>query len=298
MKINSFFYAMKQGVRSIFKNKWYSLASIATIGACLLLFGVFFGILANFNHIVKTAEKGVSVTVFFDDGITDERIEEIGNLITARTEVAEVKYVSADQAWEDFKATQSEEFGNGFTENPLARCANYEIYLNDISMQNTLVKYLETVEGIRRINSSAITANTLTGVNSMIGYVSVGIIIILIAVSFFLISNTVTIGISVRKEEITVMKYIGATDFFVRAPFVFEGIIIGIVGAAVPLCLIYVIYNNVVDYIATRFNVLSSLLNFLPLGEVFRTLVPVSFIMGIGIGFLGSFVTVKKHLRV
>ena len=141
-------------------------------------------------------------------------------------------------------------------------------------------------------------ATTLTGVNALIAYVSVGIIAILLAVSIFLISNTVAIGISVRKEEINIMKYIGATDFFVRSPFVVEGIMIGLIGAALPLGFIYTIYNVVLSYVTDRFPQLSSLLSFVSVGEVFNVLVPVSHGLGVGIGFLGSIVTVRRHLRV
>ncbi len=107
--------------------------------------------------------------------------------------------------------------------------------MNDISMQQTLVTYLQSVDGIREVKQSAVVANTLTDFNKLIGYVSAGIIIILLGVAVFLISNTITVGISVRREEIGIMKLIGATDYFVRAPFVVEGIVIGLIGAAIPL---------------------------------------------------------------
>ena len=165
-------------------------------------------------------------------------------------------------------------------------------------MQPALVTYLESLDGVRLVNRSDIAATTLTGVNALIAYVSMGIIAILFAVSVFLISNTVTIGISVRKEEINIMKYIGATDFFVRSPFVIEGMLIGLIGAAIPLGLIYVVYNVVLEYVTDRFNMLSSLLSFLAVEEIFNVLVPVSLGIGVGIGFLGSIVTVRKHLRV
>ena len=298
MRISTFFYTLKQGVISIFKNKWFSLASVATISACLFLFGLFYAVLANFQHIVKTAEEGVSVTVFFEEGIEDDRIAEIGEMIQKRVEVSKVTYVSAEDAWNSFKDEYLGEYSDGFTENPLADSANYEIYLKDVSLQGDLVTYLESVEGIRQVNKSEITANTLSGVNALIGYVSVGIIAILLSVSVFLISNTVTIGISVRKEEIAIMKYIGATDFFVRSPFVIEGILIGMLGALLPLGIIYVIYNRVVEYVMVKFQVLTTLLNFMPVETIFATLIPVSMALGIGIGFVGSYITVRRHLRV
>lgn len=298
MRISTLFYTLKQGFVNIVRNKWFSLASVATISACLFLFGLFYAIVANFQHIVKTAEEGVSVTVFFDEGISDERIQEIGEMIQKRVEVREVEFHSADEVWEDFKEEYLGEYTDGFPDNPLADSANYAIYLNDVSMQSALVTYLESIDGVRQVNKSEITANMLSGMNVLIGYVSMGIIAILLAVSVFLISNTVMIGISVRKEEINIMKYIGATDFFVRSPFVIEGMLIGLMGTVIPLTAIYYLYTNVVRYIGERFAILSGLMNFLSVEDIFSTLLPVSLGIGVGIGFLGSFVTVRKHLKV
>ena len=298
MKISSIFYTLKQGLSNIVRNKLFSLASIATIGACLFLFGIFFCVVYNLGNIVKTAEEGVSVTVFFDEGISQERIDEIGSLIDARSEVARKEFISADEAWEGFKEEYLGEYADGFTENPLADSASYEIYMSNVALQPQLVAYLEGVEGVRTVNRSEVTATTLTGVNAIVAYVSIGIIGILLAVSIFLISNTVTIGISVRKEEIGIMKYIGATDGFVRAPFVIEGILIGAVGAAIPDAIIYFLYNNVIAYVQREFSSLSTILTFLTVQEVYTYFLPLSFAIGIGIGFLGSFVTVKRHLKV
>lgn len=298
MKISTFFYTLWQGIKNIFRNKLFSLASVATIGACLFLFGLFYSVLANFQHIVKTAEEDVCIVVYFDEDITDSRIEEIGDMIKRRAEVSKVNFVSADDAWETFKTVYLDGYSDGFLENPLADMANYEVYLNDVSMQSALVTYLESVPGVSEVKRSELTALTLSNANKLIGYISIGIIVILLAVSVFLISNTVTIGIAVRKEEISIMKYIGATDYFVRAPFVIEGIIIGLVGAAIPLGIIYFVYNRALNFIKEQFSVLSSLLNFLTIDDMFKTLVPVSLIIGVGIGFFGSFITVRKHLRV
>ena len=298
MRISTFFYTIKQGFINIFRNKWFSLASIATISACLFLFGLFYSILMNVQNIVKTAQEGVSVTVFFDEGISDDRIQQIGDEIQKRPEVSKINFISADEAWDSFKEEYLGEYADGFTENPLENSASYEIYLNDVSMQPALVSFLEGLDGIREVNRSEITAASLTGINALIAYASIGIIAILFAVSIFLISNTVTIGISVRKEEISIMKYIGATDFFVRSPFVIEGMLIGAIGALIPMGIIYCVYNEVIGYIIGKFSNLSKLLAFLPVNEIFAKLLPGSLIMGIGIGFLGSIITVRKHLRV
>ncbi|MBE5858593.1 MAG: ABC transporter permease [Butyrivibrio sp.] len=298
MRMSSFFYTIGQGFRSLRRNRWYTLASIATISACLFLFGMFYSIVTNFQHVVKTAEEGVSVTVFFDAGTSEDNILATKALIEQRPEVSKVDYISAADAWEGFKQDYLGEYADGFTENPLEDSANLQIYLNDVSMQPALVTYLESISGIREVNRSEVTASTLSGINSLIAYISVGIIGILLLVSVFLISNTVTIGISVRKEEINIMKYIGATDFFVRAPFVIEGIIIGIIGSIIPLVIIYVIYNKATVYIAERFAMLNSILDILPVKTIFEALVPISLLIGVGIGFLGSVTTVRKHLHV
>ena len=301
MRISTFFYTLKQGIINIFRNKWFSLASIATISASLFILGLFYAVILNFQNIVHTAEEGVSVTIFFQEGTTEERMQEIGAQIEARDDVTRVEFTSADEAWEFYKENFiPEEYSDGFPEgdNPLENSASHEIFMEDISQQSELVAYLESIPEIREVNQSALAASTLTGVNALVAYVSAGIIIILILVSMFLINNTVTIGISVRKEEINIMKYIGATDFFVRAPFVIEGILIGIFGSILPLAGIYVMYNNVLEFINNRFSILSGLLQFLPVNEVYRTMVPVVVLIGVGIGFLGSFFTVRKHLRV
>ena len=311
MKISTLFYTIKQGFANIFRNKWYSLASIATISACLFLFGLFYSIVANFQNILKTAEEGVSVTVFFHSEMdnceshtegqipSEQRLEEIGQEIARRAEVSEVQFQSADEAWATFGPDYfGEDYAEGFPENPLAGEDTYEIFLSDVSMQDALVTWLQSIPEVRKVNYSEMTANTLSGLNLLIAYVSMGIIVILLAVSIFLISNTVANGISVRSEEINIMKYIGATDFFVRAPFVLEGMLIGLIGAAVPLGLIYSLYNYALNYVVNRFMVLSGFLNFLSVDEVFHFLTPVSLGVGVGIGFLGSISTVRKHLHV
>ena len=298
MRINTLFYCIWQGIRNIFKNKWFTLASVATISACLFLFGLFYSILTNFQHMVKNAERELCVSALLEADLSDARVSEIYAMIVRRTEVSSAEFMSAEDTWVKF--AEESNFGDIsiFTENPLEDCAHVDMYLSDVSMQPSLVTYLESIEGIRKVNQSFLTAQALTGVNAIIGYVSIGIIVILFLVSIFLISNTVSIGISVRKEEIQIMKYIGATDFFTRAPFVIEGIVIGLIGSFLPLIGVYFIYNEAMMYVAKRFPSLSQLFAFLPVESVFTNLVPVCIGLGVGIGFIGSFTTVRKHLSV
>ncbi len=301
-RISTLRYTLKQGIVNIGKNKMFSLASIATMAACIFLFGIFYSIVMNFQNVVKEAEEGVAVTVFFDEGVKDEQIKAIGEKIKGRAEVANVEFVSAEQAWDEYKEKYfegKEELSEGFEEdNPLANSANYQIYLSDVSMQSTLVSYLKDLDGVRRVNKSDLVANTLSDFNMLLGYVSAAIILILLMVAIFLISNTITVGIGVRREEIEIMKLIGATDYFVRAPFIVEGILIGLIGSVLPLVILYLMYGRVIGYIMNRFVFLNNMLNFLSSKTVFATLVPVSLALGVGIGFLGSRLTIRKHLSV
>lgn len=317
MRISTFGYVGKQGVKNIWRNKMFSLASIATMSACIFLFGLFFSILVNFQYIIKSAEEGVAITVLFNDDATEEQKKEIGEQLESRDDVSEVKYVSADDAWAEFQKDyfgDNPELAEGFKDdNPLAHSDNYEVYMKTVkgnnkdliakskslsATQQDLVKFAQSLDGVRQVNKSDVVANTLSSVNMLVAYVSIAIIAILLGVSIFLISNTVTTGITVRKEEIAIMKYIGAKDFVVRSPFVIEGLIIGLFGAAIPLALLYFLYDKAVVYIMEKFSILKNIITFLPVGNVYIYLLPIGLAMGIGIGFLGSYFTVRKHLRV
>ncbi len=302
MKFRTLTYSFKQGLVNIWRNKMFSLASIATMTACIFLFGTFYALGMNFGSMVKDAEEGVAVTVFFNEGITDEQINVIGQEISNRPEVLRYEFVSAEQAWESFKADYfegHEEAAAGFEEdNPMINSANYQVFLNDVSQQESLVEFLQGLEGVREVKQSELAAEVLTDFNNLVAIIFVAIIAILIAVAVFLISNTVTVGISVRKEEIAIMKLIGAKDSFVRAPFIVEGITIGLIGSVIPLALLYFLYEKIVTYVSDTFAILSSMINFVPVNELFEVLLPVSLVLGVGIGFIGSRFTLRRHLKV
>ena len=301
MRINTFFYSIQQGFKNIARNRMFSLASMATMAACIFMFGIFYILVFNVNAMVQDAEESVAITVFFDEGLSEEQMKEIGEEVGKRSEVREMVFVSAEEAWESFKEVYfegNEEYAQGFSENPLANSANYAIYLKDISKQTSLVNYLNTIDGIREVKQSQSVAETLTEFNKILSIVSGGIIMILLCVAIFLINNTITVGISVRKEEIAIMKLIGATDYLVRAPFIVEGIVIGLVGASAPLILLYLLYDKVMIYVAEKFAFIGSILEFVSPHILFQGLVPIGLTLGVGIGFLGSIWTIRKHLKV
>lgn len=302
MRISSFFYSLKQGLKNIRRNLLFSLASIGTIVSCLFLFGLFYAVIVNFQSAVQDLENTISISVFFDEGITEENITLIGEQIKTRKEVNTLDFISAEMAWEQFayeNYDNPEEALNAFSgDNPLKNSASYKITLKDVSKQAELVTFLKSLQGVRKVNSSEITADSISTVKVIVGYASFGIILVLLLVSVFLISNTITIAITVRKEEIQIMKLIGATNFFVRAPFIVEGVTIGLVGSIIPLGLLYYMYDTVIKYVVGRFAVVRNLFAFVSVNELFVVLVPVSIGIGIGIGLFGSLITTRKHLKI
>ena len=301
MRFSTIGYCFQQGFKNIWRNKLFSLASMATMAACIFMFGIFFCMVQNFQHFVREAEEGVAVTVLFDEGTTEDEILEIGQGLTKRDGVSEVVYVSAE-AWKSYQEKYFEgnpEVAEAFVDdNPLANSSNLEIYMKDISKQDDLVTYIESLDKVRKVNRSDSVASMLTDFNRLVSYVSVAIIGLLLAVAIFLINNTVAIGISVRREEIGIMRLIGAKNSFIKAPFLIEGIVIGLVGAIFPLILLYFLYNKLITYVGTQFTGLSNVMDFLPAAQLFQTLLPVGMALGVGIGFFGSIVTIQRHLKV
>ena len=300
--MSTLWYGLKQGIKSIIQNKIFSLAAIGTITACLFLLGVFYSLFTNFQHMVYNAESTVGIIVFFDETATQAQISSIGQQIKARKEVDHVDYVSADEAWSKFKSEILEDqqemvsvFGN---DNPLANSSSYEVYLKDVTKQSEMVSFIESLSGVRKVNSAQDAATGFGSFNMLVGYVSVSIILLLILVSVFLIYSAVDMGINVRKDEIAIMKLIGATDLFVRLPFIVEGITMGIIGAAIPLVITGVLYDNVVRFIVSHFSALSGWLAFVSTEDVCRVLIPLCLGIGVGIGVIGSTMSVRKHLHV
>ena len=301
MRPSTIWYTLKQGFKNIKRNWMFSLACIITMSACIFLVGVFYSIVNNVNNIAHKVEEEVPITVFFDEGTSEDDMKQVGETIQARPEVAKIEFESGDEAWEKYKEQyfQGSDAADGFKDdNPLANSSNYHVYLNDITKQTELVSYIQGLDHVREVNQSEQAAKTLGSINKLVSYVSMAIIALLLIISIFLISNPVSMGIAVRKEEIGIMKLIGATDTFVRFPFVLEGIILGVIGAAIPLIGLFFLYNTTVQYVLTKFNVLTGVVDFIPVWQIYQTLVPMGLGLGVGIGLIGSFWTTRKHLRV
>lgn len=300
--ISAFVYSFKQGMKNLYKNSVFTLASIGTIVACLFLFSILVSVGLNFQYMMRSAEKKVGISVFFEPGLKQTEIDAIGMKIDQIDGVIEKKFISPNEAWKTFS---KEVFGNekeileGFgNDNPLIDSASFEVHLRDLSIQSQVVKQIKEMDGVRKVSHSKGTAEGITNLNLFVGYASGAIVVILLGVAVFLISNTITIGITVRKEEIAIMKLIGATDFFVRAPFVIEGLVIGMIGSIIPIGIFYFVYDRITEFLVGRYQLIANLLTFLPTDDVFMVVAPTSLLIGIGIGLLGSYITLFRHLRV
>ena len=302
MRISTFAYCVKQGIVNICRNILFSLASMATISACIFLFCLFFAIAANVRNAALTAQNTLGITVFFDDGLDDESIAALGDQIASWGEVREMIFTSAQLAWESFKEVffqGDEELAASFEEdNPLAGSASYTIYLNDIESQSRVVSRLNAMDGVRKVNSSDTAAMGLSTAGKIVGILSLVMIAVLLAVAVFLISNTISTAAAFRRRENEIMRLIGATNFMIRAPFVVEGVLLGLLGALIPLGGMYILYGRAVSYMTSHFQIVTDVFEPLSMGILFPYMAGVAMCLGVGIGFFVSFFTIRRHLRV
>lgn len=303
MKLKSLGYCIAQGIKNIGRNRIFSLASIATMSLCILILGMFYSFTTNVTSMVKQLSETLCVKVFFESDISEERIQSIGNSIKDYKGVTTVHFTSADEAWEKYKEVyfgeEYMELAPGFeNDNPLSNAASYEVYFKDSAMQADLVSYITAIDGVRKVNSSEVTADSLTEINSLVGKFSLVVLAVLLAVTLFLINNTIAIGITVRNEEIATMRLLGARNSFIRAPFVVEGTILGIFGTIVPLLIMYFVYGATVDYILQKFSFIANVLTFANVSDIFRVFGPIALCIGVGLGLIGSVFSLARHLKV
>lgn len=297
VSLSSIGHGLKQGGKNIKRNGKFSIASVCTMSACLFLVGIFYFILANLEYNIGLIESNVGISVYFDEGISEERIASIGNEIkTNISDIDSMNYHSAEEVWESYKQTLDPEMVKTFGEdNPLKDSAYYSITLKNLEKQKEVSTRIEKIDGVRKVQRSDKVADAFGNFNKFIGIISAGIIAILLLISIFLINITVSMGITVRREEISIMKLIGATDFFIRGPFIMEGLLLGFFGACIPLTVLFILYDRIMSFVDGKFAALS--LQFLSLGSIYMKLVPICLGIGVGIGLLGSYLTVRKHLR-
>lgn len=299
MRYNVFGYLIGEGFRNVFKNKKSTGASLMIMCATMLIFGLFFVIGENVNHMVREVESQQGMQVFLNKDVTEAQITQVGEQIKKLDNVGKVEYVSKEDALDSLKVRFGDkgDLLNGYYEkNPLK--PSYVVTLTDLEKSDEVKSQIENLENVSNIEVRDKTIEALINVANGVRIVSGVILVLLIVISVFIIANTIKLTVHARRKEISIMKYVGATNGFIRWPFIVEGIIIGIISALISILLLGLSYNFATEKLLT--SSITSMVEFslLTFSDIFGLVMVVYLGLGIGIGILGSVISMRKYLEV
>ena len=301
--LNSFFYLVKQGFKNLWTNRLMSLASIGVLVSCMLLIGAASLLSVNVSNIVDELEDQSEAIVYLDDGLSDEWIDYVRDCIVATNRVATVEFISKEDALYSMMESMGDDgmlfeaYSQGDNNN---LPDSFRVTFDDVSdLKETLAK-IESVDGVYSISALTEVAEVITGVKQMV-YIGGTIIIgLLIAVSLMIIGNTIKITVFSRRREVNIMKYVGATNGFIRLPFIVEGISLGVISGALSYGIIYFAYDYLVKWVSSQ--------NATWFSQIITDLVPFSVVStyllcgfvfgGAFIGLFGCVAFIGKHLKV
>lgn len=297
-----FIYCLKSGFNNLGTKKLFTIASIGTIACCCLIFSIFFSVMKNVSFMIHTIETTIGIQVFFEPYLTEDQIVELAERELRTQEVKSMNFISSNEAWNYFKLEYfegKEDLANAFEDdNPLAKSASYEIILNDINSQQAYISKIREIQGIRQINYSRGLIDILLSFNKYIAFFSISLIAILVIIAIILISSTITVASQFRKNENEIMKLIGATNYMIRAPFVFEGAIIGFIGSVFPLIVVGILYNYLIQVFMSRNTVFSKIFTPIPFSHIALNLSLTCIFSSVLLCMIVSFITITKHLKV
>lgn len=300
MRYNIIGYLLSEGFHNVMKNKKSTGASLMIMCATMLIFGLFFLIGENVNHMMKELESNQGMQVFMTKKVSDEQIQELEEKIKDLPDVAKVEFISKEQGMNTFK----ERFGenakilDAYTgdDNPITD--SFVVTLTKLEKSEEVKTQIEGFENVKNVELRDKTIEALIKVTNGVRIVSAVILVLLIVISVFIIANTIKLTVHARRKEISIMKYVGATNGFIRWPFIVEGIIIGVVAALISVLLLGIAYNSLMGQI-TSSEVFSNMgLSLLTFSEIFTLIITVYLILGTGIGALGSIISMRKYLEV
>ena len=297
MRYNVIGYLIGEGLRNVFKNKKSTIASLMIMCATMFVFGIFFLLGENVQAVVKQVEEQQAMQVFIEPEATEQEISELGNKIKSLQYVNTAEYVTKEDALNTVKSWFKD---NQSMIEPLAKNnpfkASYVVTLTDLTKINDVEAEIKTFDNVKSITLRNDTINKLLNIAKVVRTASAVILVLLILISIFIISNTIKLTVHARRKEISIMKYVGATNGFIRWPFIVEGIIIGVVAALISVCLLGVAYNYVAGQASGMVETIQiSLLQF---SDLFNTLMITYLALGIGIGTIGSAISMRKYLEV
>jgi len=300
VRYNVLSYLIGEGFRNFFKNKKSTGASLMIMCATMLIFGLFFLIGENVNYMLAEIESEQGMQVFIEKEATEDQITTLGDQIKSLDYVAKTTYVSEEEAYNIMKEKYSaySRFLEGYTveRNPFR--ASYVVTLTDLSMSDEVKTEIEQFENVNNIQMRDKVINALVGIANGIRWVSLGILVLLIVISIFIIANTIKLTVHARRKEISIMKYVGATNGFIRWPFIIEGILIGVIAAMISILILGLGYNFLINKIMESSITSMISITLLPFAEILDLIIIVYLSLGIGIGALGSVISMRRYLEV
>lgn len=299
MKIRTLGYMIKEGFKNLWRNRMMSLASISSVAATLIILGIIFILIFNINSLAEGAQEQVdSIQVYLNKDIASDRIEEIGNEIKSIEGIKEIKFESKNDALENMKDLWGDK---GYllegveSDNPLPN--SYIVYLENIEDSEEIVAKIKLINNIDLVQFHKDIIDKIIWITDFVKIVGLVIIVILIAISIFIIGNTIKLTVAARRREINIMKYVGATNWFIRWPFFIEGTFLGLLGSGIALLIIYFSYRYVYNIASSNLYVMLTAY-LVPIPKIIDNLLLMFIVLGSGIGALGSITSMRKYLRV
>ena len=297
MKYNVIAYFLSEGFRNVFKNKKSTISCLGVMCVTMLMFGAFFAIGKNITNMMDSIEDAQAIQVFAVLETTDEQLEKMKTDLLAIEGVADAKLVTPEEAYNSMK----EEFGNPAAMEgiePGVFPSSYIVTLSDLDLNDSVQEKIRKIDNFDDITSSNETITTLAALGRGVRIVTGVILAILILISIFIIANTIKLTVHARRKEISIMKYVGATNSFIRTPFMVEGIVIGLASSAISLGLVGALYNWCAIQLAGAETMQRIGLTLLPFDQLFTNILTVFIILGAGLGIIGSTISMKKYLDV
>ena len=301
MKGSSFSYLIKEGARNIWVNRMMSLASIGILVSCMLLIGSAILLSINLNGMVSYVENQNEMVAFLEDSADGVTVSAVEAALNSNDNVDSFAFVSREEALErDSEIVPDSLLENLEQDKEEVFPLSFRITLKDLSLIDETTAQIESIPGIMRVNAPTNVAETVTGIKRAVYICGSGIVIILLAVTLIIIANTIKVTVFNRRKEINIMKFVGATDRFIRMPFVVEGILLGVISACIAYLLLWGGYTYLINYVQTQASATLSafLKNLVPFSQVAKQLLASFAVGGIAIGVFGSMIFVRKHLKV
>lgn len=300
MKYNILGYLIGEGFSNVFKNKKSTGASLMIMCATMIIFGVFLILGENINHFVKEVESAQGIQVFATEEATDEQVKKLGEEIGKINGVNKIEYKSKEDALNQMKEKfgENQDLLEGYEGENNIFTASYVVTLTDLNLSNQVQEEINKLENVKKITSSDETVSTLIDLANGIKIVTGVILILLIVISIFIIANTIKLTVHARRKEISIMKYVGATNGFIRWPFIVEGMIIGIIASIISIILVGFAYNFIAEQMVNSSFMKMMGVSLVSFSDMFNSIIFTYMLLGIGIGALGSIISMRKYLKV